>query len=827
MDGNQTEVSIKFKNSVTKLGALEKYAETLTKIRGVLAGIDTGVTKELDKSAKNTENVDKNIKNISEKINQAFDYAKLQKFSRALFNVVKGMSNLITKSSDYLENINLFQVAFENNYNSAEKFINKLNEMYGLDESWLTKTVGIFKQLSNAMNLSTEQGTKLSTLLTRMSVDISSLYNVDINRASSVLQSAMAGQTRPIRSTTGADITQATLQQTLNELDIDRPITQLSYAEKRLITIVSLTKQLTEATNDFGRTIESPANQMRILSEQWERLSRAVGNLFLPIVAKVLPYLNAILMVLTEIISAVANLFGFNTGDYDYFSGIADSVLDLEEGLDGASESAKKLKQGLRGFDKLNVITTPTNGSSGSGAGGIGSIDNSIWDAFNVAFEEYEKKIENIQMKATKIRDILMEWLGFTKQIDDVTGDVSFKFEKITGGTVLGALIVGGTIYNGIAGITKFLAKIGIISKGLPTIFGLISKAIVGIATALGISVGWVVAIAVALVALVALIIVFWDEIKAFVVDLWGTVSNFFVDLWNSINENFVQPIINFFTGVADFIWTNAIKPIIDFFAPIVEAIVSVFSLIVTKTAEIVVGIGKAIWSIITKIGEIFLKIVEILVALGKAFYTYVIKPVFEFIGNVATWVYENAIKPILNFFKKVGEWVYNTIIKPIWDKIVWLKDKAVSIFKTIGTIVVEFVSNAFKTVINGVLGAIERTINGFIKMLNKAIDIINLIPEVEIKKVTLLNIPRLKTGMDFVPHDFYPAYLDYGERVLTKEENRAYMNNQNEQKNYENKSTSFNPTFIIQVGDKEVARTVLKDLQDMAKSNGKPIMIS
>ena len=217
MNSNQTEVSIKFSNSITKLDALEKYAERLTTIRSALAGIDTGKTKELDKSAKSTEDISENIKDIQKKIDIAFSYAKIQKFSRALFNVVKGMSNLVKKSSDYLENINLFQVAFDNNYNSAEKFINKLNEMYGLDESWLVRTVGIFKQLSNAMNLSTEQGTKLSTLLTRMSIDISSLYNIDIERASSVLQSAMAGQTRPIRSATGADITQATLQQTLNQ----------------------------------------------------------------------------------------------------------------------------------------------------------------------------------------------------------------------------------------------------------------------------------------------------------------------------------------------------------------------------------------------------------------------------------------------------------------------------------------------------------------------------------------------------------------------------------------------------------------------------------
>ena len=198
MDGNQTEVSIRFKNYVNGEKKLEKYAETLSKIRSVTSGIDNGMIKNIEKSATSTEKINEDVKDMSKYIKLAFNYTTVREFSRALQRTFTVMSNLATKSSDYLENINLFQVAFDNNYNSAEKFINKLNEMYGLDESWLVKTVGIFKQLSNAMNLSTEQGTKLSTLLTQMSIDISSLYNIDINRASSVLQSAMAGQTRPI-----------------------------------------------------------------------------------------------------------------------------------------------------------------------------------------------------------------------------------------------------------------------------------------------------------------------------------------------------------------------------------------------------------------------------------------------------------------------------------------------------------------------------------------------------------------------------------------------------------------------------------------------------
>jgi phage-related protein len=159
-----------------------------------------------------------------------------------------------------------------------------------------------------------------------------------------------------------------------------------------------------------------------------------------------------------------------------------------------------------------------------------------------------------------------------------------------------------------------------------------------------------------------------------------------------------------------------------------------------------------------------------------------------------------------------------------------WVRDKVYEVFKVVGTAISNFIGGAVKSVVNSVLYTIEKSINNFIKMLNLAIKIINKIPGVNITSVKELKIPRLEKGMDFVPKDFYgPVFLDYGERVLTKQENREYSQQQgvfNSATNGMNNNTSFSPTFVIQVGSKEVARTVLNDLQDMAKSNGKPITI-
>lgn len=432
---SETDIGLRFTANVSGNGKLEKLAQNLAIIKSVSDGMNTGVINSMKAGSNATKDIAQDTSTMANTMKLAFNFSTVRMFARTLGKVTTQLTKMAQASSDYLENINLFQVAFDGSYKSAERFVDKITEMYGLDESRITRVVGIFKQLGNAMNVSAETGERLATLMTQMSLDISSLYNIDFERATSVLQSAFSGQTKPIRGATGADITQSTLQTTLDGLGIDKMVSDLTFAEKRLLIIISLTEQLQEATNDLGRTIESPANQLKVLSEQWSRLTRALGNVFLPILAKILPYLNAIMMVLTEIINMIAKLFGYKASDYDYFSGVDESVQEFEEDIKKSTGSVGKLKKalsGLRSFDKLNVISTPNSGGGAGGSGGLGTgIDPDLLKAFNSAFDAYNDKLEKVKMKASKIRDSIMEWLGFTKEIDPATGKIVWKYQGI------------------------------------------------------------------------------------------------------------------------------------------------------------------------------------------------------------------------------------------------------------------------------------------------------------------------------------------------------------------------------------------------------------
>ena len=815
---NDAEVSIKFKNQVTGEKKLEKYSQTLSHINSILSGMDMGMARQLSQSAGTTKNISDDVSKMSKKVDIAFNYSLISKFVGAIKKLGSAFATLSKKSFDFLENFNLFQVAFQGNYNSAERFINKMSEMYGLDESWLTQTIGKFKQLTNAMNLSAETGEKVSELLTQMSLDISSLYNIDIDRAAATLSSAMAGQTKPIRGATGADITQTTLQTTLDKLGIDNTVNKLSFAEKRLLIIISLTQQLNGSIGDMARTIESPSNQLRIMNEQWERLTRAVGNVFLPILSKILPYLNAILMVLTEIISAIATLFGYKKEDFDYFDSASTGAWDLDEGLQSAGASAKKLKQGLRGFDKLNVITTP---SAGGGGGGIsGGLDPKLMNAFNEAFENYQKKLSDVQMKATKIRDNIMEWLGFTKQIDEETGEVSFKFDHITGGTVLGALAVGGVIFKGISIIGSIFTKWTGLS--FPSIMGLFGE-------------GGLIAKGAGLIGKIGTAISSINPIVAIIVAAVAALVGTFIHLYKT-NEEFREKVDKFAAKIK-----QDIKPMVEGFLDTCRKIIKEVKPIAEKIyKDILKPLGNLLVSVLKPVIEVILDILEKL-------WDNVIKP----LEPVLKWIVDTAIEGIAKHLK-----VVSTILGVIIDTLQFLWDIVLAPL-------VEFIKDKIINKIDKVTKPIKEILDLIGKFKDDWEDLkskfklpelkIPKFPKIKLKVEFDTNVGAIKTavykalGLSGWPKLKFESYAlgglpQVGQMFIANEKGpelvgqiggQSFVANQNqigdflEQKLGSVQSGNSTQVYNIYLDkNTKLATYVINQLQDMAKTNGKPIEI-
>lgn len=193
------EIKLSFRNTITNTKNLEEYSKTLEKLNSILVGIDNGklnqvaqATRSITKTRTETEKLNQQ-QQLMKKADTIINISALNQLMRSFGRVINTMSSMTRQSATFLENMNLLDVAFNNNTVEADKLVNRFSEMYGLDESWGYRTVGLFKQLSNAMGLTDETGVKLSNTLSQLAVDLSSLYNVSTQEAVEKLTSALAG----------------------------------------------------------------------------------------------------------------------------------------------------------------------------------------------------------------------------------------------------------------------------------------------------------------------------------------------------------------------------------------------------------------------------------------------------------------------------------------------------------------------------------------------------------------------------------------------------------------------------------------------------------
>lgn len=320
------------------------------------------------------------------------------------------IAQAVTESNKYQEDLNLFTVALGQYVAEAQNYAEKVSDVMGIDPAQWLRNQGVFNTLLTGFGDTAERAQLMSQNLTQLGYDISSFFNISIEDAMQKLQSGISGELEPLRRL-GYDLSQARLEQTALNLGIKESVANMTQAEKAELRYYTIMTQVTTAQGDMARTLEAPANQLRILQAQLTQAARAIGNIFIPALNAILPYAIAVVQVIREIANALANLAGFKLTEVDY-SGVNSAAVgagSLADNLDDAAGAAKKLKQYTAGFDELNVFAPNTGSGSGAGAGGAGGFDfdlptyDFLGDAVQTRIGEIKKMIEDTLAEITTI----------------------------------------------------------------------------------------------------------------------------------------------------------------------------------------------------------------------------------------------------------------------------------------------------------------------------------------------------------------------------------------------------------------------------------------
>lgn len=320
------------------------------------------------------------------------------------------IAQAVTESNKYQEDLNLFTVALGQYAAEAQNYAEKVSDVMGIDPAQWLRNQGVFNTLLTGFGDTAERAQLMSQNLTQLGYDLSSYANIPIEDAMQKLQSGISGELEPLRRL-GYDLSQAKLQQTALNLGIKESVANMTQAEKAELRYYAIMTQVTTAQGDMARTLEAPANQLRILQAQLTQAARAIGNIFIPALNAILPYAIAVVQVIREIANALANLAGFKLTEVDY-SGVNSAAVgagSLADNLDDAAGAAKKLKQYTAGFDELNVFAPNTGSGSGASAGGAGGFDfdlptyDFLGDAVQTRIGEIKKMIEDTLAEITTI----------------------------------------------------------------------------------------------------------------------------------------------------------------------------------------------------------------------------------------------------------------------------------------------------------------------------------------------------------------------------------------------------------------------------------------
>lgn len=401
-------------NSESAVAGIDKLTQSLEKLKSAtkglsgLSGVAKGIGKVADatnKSSKSSKDSAKSNKELTKSFTDLFYKVKV---GAKVFDVLgTKIWSAIQKSNDYIENVNLFTVSMGEYAGEAMEYAETVSDAMGIDTSEWIRNQGVFMTLATGFGVAGDRAATMSKNLTQLGYDLSSFFNISTEDAMQKLQSGLSGELEPLRRI-GYDLSQAKLEATAAELGISKSVSAMTQAEKAQLRYYAIMTQVTTAQGDMARTLDDPANQLRVLKAQVNMAAREIGNAFIPALNAVLPYLIAATKVVRGLANTIAGLFGYEMPDVaESTSKVVTNTDAVTENLEESQKAAKKLKSYMLGFDELNVINPNTDSGT----------DDTLGE-FEFELPEYDFMSGLVESKVATIVEEMKEWLGITDDID-------------------------------------------------------------------------------------------------------------------------------------------------------------------------------------------------------------------------------------------------------------------------------------------------------------------------------------------------------------------------------------------------------------------------
>lgn len=783
------------------------------------------VTNQISSMEKHVNNSLGNIKNI---------FGRVGKWIAAL-GIGKVIKDSIITAMDSIESDSMFDTVFGPLANDVRQWAEELQNTLGLNGYAIRENVATLYTMTQSMGLASSEALNLSKEMTLLAEDMASFYNLSSDEAFTKIRTGLTGETEPLKAL-GILVDEATIKQYAYANGIAKTGSELSNTEKVMARYIAIQQQTATASGDLARTINSPANQLRVLQNNLNLLRIELGNAFMPIVQVVLPILNSFVQALVKVTSIVSRfmnaLFGTSSssagGSASAIDGVSTAVNGVGDAYTNAGKSAKKAakdaKGFLAGFDEINKVNQNSSdsdsdsgsGSSGSGAGGIDIPTFNIEDQ-DGALSQLAGKVEEF---ALKVRNAFISLADFIREHKEII-----------------ISIIGGLI----AGISAFF-----IAVNWPLITATFSSAISSCTTGI---IGLIKAISfVGLEPFIGALMSLYGP-ALLIAGAVALITTTFLYLWQT-SDGFRQSLID---G-----WNALVSALTPYFQAIMGALKLVGDILITVLKPIlfilwdawctvidnIVRVTMALWTnciapVVQFLGECLKKVIDGLTEIWQAW-----KPTIEKIGEILVGIWNTCLKPVVNWlgdtfikaFKNIGDY-----IKPILDNLKTmfggLVDFIVGVLTGNWRKAWQGIVDIFRGIFNGLesiakkpLNYIIKAVNSMIKGLNK-IKLPDWVPGLGGKGINIPEIPMLAKG-GIVDSPTIAMVGEAGrEAVMPLENNTGWITDlaskvADRMPQSNSNVSNYSPIeLIIQIGTTKFGKVVIDSINKVNRQAGKNLI--